>query len=394
LIGAAAIIVVIVAWLVLSHQAPVTGIEASGTIEATESDLSPKVQGRLAALRVRDGDVVKTGQTLAVLERLDPTLDLDQARANVATAVAQVASAQAAYNLQQTTYSTTLAQAREGVAIAQSALGQAGENLGIETNAASISVDQAQAQLVAARSAYQHAQTDLARARNLVGTGDLARQALDDAMDANASAAAQLQAARDALALAQANRRNVQIRQLGVRTSRAQQQQSVAVLASARAEQELVVQRGAQVRTAQGQLAQARAAFAFAQDQVRETQLVAPFDGYVISHNFEVGDLIQPGSAVMTIGDLTHPYLYVYVSETDLPHVKTGAHVDVSIDGIPGRTFAGAVTEISNTAEFTPENVQTKEERIVYLVFRVKIQFTDTTGSLKAGLPADAVIHT
>jgi hypothetical protein len=51
------------------------------------------------------------------------------------------------------------------------------------------------------------------------------------------------------------------------------------------------------------------------------------------------------------------------------------------------------VTEISNTAEFTPENVQTKQERIEYLVFRVKLQFTDTTGSLKPGLPVDAVIH-
>ena len=94
----------------------------------------------------------------------------------------------------------------------------------------------------------------------------------------------------------------------------------------------------------------------------------------------------------MTVGDLAHPYVYVYVSETDLPHVRLGTRADLSIDGMPGRTFAGTVTEISNTAEFTPENVQTKQERIEYLVFRVKIQFTDTTGSLKPGLPADAVI--
>jgi HlyD family secretion protein len=61
---------------------------------------------------------------------------------------------------------------------------------------------------------------------------------------------------------------------------------------------------------------------------------------------------------------------------------------------LPGRTFTGTVTEISNTAEFTPENVQTKQQRIEYLVFRVKIQFADTSGALKPGLPADAVIRT
>jgi HlyD family secretion protein len=394
LIAIAALIVALVAWLIISHQGRVAGIEASGTIEATESDLSPKVQGRLEDLRVRDGDRVRKGQIVAVLERLDPALDLDRARANVAAALAQVAAAQAAYTLQQATYATTLTQANEGVAIAQSGLGQAGENLDIERPAASLAVDQAQAQLVAAQAAYQHAQIDLARARSLVSTGDMSKQMLDDATNAYASAVAQLKAARDAVALADANRRNVQIRQLGVRSSRSQQRQSLATLESAKADRDLVAQRQAQVRTAQGQLAQARAALGLALDQVHETQVAAPFDGYVISHNFEVGDLVQPGSAVMTVGDLDHPYLYVYVSESDLPHVKLGTRVDVSIDGIPNRMFVGAVTEISNTAEFTPENVQTKQERIEYLVFRVKVQFTDTSGSLKPGLPADAVIHT
>lgn len=393
LILVAAIVVALVAGVIISRMRPVAGIEASGTIEATESDLGPKVQGRLVDLRVRDGDQVRKGQILAVLERLDPTLNLDQARANVAAARAQVTAAQAAYDLQQTTYATTLTQANEGVSIAQSGLGQAGENLGIETHAATLAVDQAQAQLGASQSAYNHAKIDLARARSLVSTGDIPQQTLDDATNEYATASAQLQAAHDALALAQANRRNIQIRQLEVLASRSQHRQSIAALESAKAERELVAQRYAQLLTAQGQLAQAGAALGLAQDQVHETRVVAPFDGYIISHNFEVGDLIQPGSAVMTVGDLVHPYVYVYVSETDLPHIKTGMHADVTIDGMPGRTFIGVVTEISNTAEFTPENVQTKEERIEYLVFRVKIQFTDTTGSLKPGLPADAVIR-
>ncbi len=391
---AAAIVVALVAWFIFARLRPPAGIEASGTIEATESDLSPKVQGRLMDLRVRDGDHVRKGQVLAVLEQLDPKLDLDQARAGVAAAAAQVAAAQAAYGLQQTTYATTLAQAGEGVSIAQSNLGQAGETLAIETHAAALAVDQAQAQLVAAAAADKHAQTNLDRARSLAATGDIAQQALDDATNARTAAAAQLQAARDALALAQANRRTVQIRELGVRASRSQRSQSVANLQSAKAGEQLVAQRQAQVLTAQAQLAQARAALALARDRVRETQILAPFDGYVISHNFEVGNLIQPGSAVLTVGDLAHPYLNVYISESNLPHVKTGMTADVTIDGMPGKTFTGTVTEISNTAEFTPENVQTKQERIEYLVFRVKIQFSDTTGALKPGLPADAVFHT
>ena len=388
-----AAIVALAAGVFMLRVQPVAGIEASGTIEATESDLSPKVQGRLVGLRVRDGDHVTKGETLALLERLDPTLNRDQARANVAAALAQVGVAQAAYDLQKMTYATTLAQANEGVSIAQSTVGQAGEDLVIETRARYLAVDQAQAQVAAAQATYDRAKIDLARARSLVGTGDLARQTLDDRTNDYSAAAAGLQAARDALRLARADLGNVQIRRLGVLASRSQHRQSLAILQSARSERELVTQRQAQLAEAQGQLAQARAALGFAQDQVRETQLAAPFDGYVISHNFEVGDLVQPGSAVITVGDLTHPYVSVYVSETDLPHIRTGMRAAAAIDGMHGRTFAGTVTEISNTAEFTPENVQTKAERIEYLVFRVKIQFTDTSGSLKPGLPVDAIIR-
>ena len=382
-----------IAFYAIMHGRPAPGIQASGTIEATESDIATKVLGRLVDLRVHDGDAIKKGQAVAVLERVEPAFNLQQARANVAVAGSQVRAAQAAYDLQIQIYKNDIVLARSGVRIAGSRLGQARENLGIEEPATVLAVDQAQAQLRAARANFDHAQTDLERRKNLVATGDDPQQALDDATDAYKSASAQLQSAQDALALAQANRRTVQVRRLDVSSSQSQQRQSLAQFSSAEAERELVAQRHAQLLAAQAQLAQARAALGIAADQVHETTLFAPYDGFVISHNFEDGDLVQPASAVLTVGDLTHPYVYVYVSETDLPHVRLGTRADVKIDGLTGHAFNGTVTEISNTAEFTPENVQTKDERVEYLVFRVKIQFTDTTGSLKPGLPADAVIH-
>lgn len=382
-----------IAVVAVIRSRPVTGIQASGTIEATQSDVAPKVLGRLIALRVQDGDAVKKGQVVAVLERVEPAYNLEQARANVAAAQAQVRAASAAYDLQAQTYQIDLVQAGSGVRIATSRLGQAGENLGMQIPTSELAIDQARAQLLAAQANHRHATIDLARAKSLVSTGDAPQQSLDDASDAYAAASAQLKAAQDALALAQATQRNVEVRRLDVASSRSQERQSLATLQSAEADRELVAQRHAQLLAAQGQLAQAKGALGIAQDQVRETTLVAPYDGFVISHNFEVGDLVQPAAAVMTIGDLVHPYVYVFVSESDLPHVKLGTLADVKIDGLPNRSFVGKVTEISNTAEFTPENVQTKEERVDYLVFRIKIQFTDTTGSLKPGLPADAIIH-
>lgn len=368
-------------------------VEGSGTIEATESDIASKVQGRLVDLRVRDGDRVGKGKLVAVLEKVDPGFGLEQARANIAAAVAQVAVAQAAYDLQRDTYQTTLAEASEGVMIARSRLGQSGENLGIQSHTAVLGVDEARSQLANAQAAFDKARIDINRTKSLVRSGDEPQQSLDDATAQYDAMAAQLQAARDAEATAQANLHTVAIRQLDVVASREQQHQSIAVFQNAEAEKRLVEQRHAQLVAAEAALGQARAAFDLAQDQVRETRLLAPFDGFVISHNFEVGDLVQPGAAVMTVGDLNHPYAYVYVSETDLPRIRTGMQADVTIDGVPGRTFPGTITQIGDTAEFTPENVQTKQERIEYLVFRVKIQFADPTGTLKPGLPVDAAIH-
>jgi HlyD family secretion protein len=377
---------------VVSPPVP-AGITASGSIEATQSDLAPKVQGRLVALRVRDGIAVRRGQILAVLDRIDPALGVEEARANVAAARAHVGAAQAAYALQRDVYETTLAQASAGVHIAGSRMGQAGENLAMERQAALLAIDQAQAQVLSARSVFDHASIVFARAKKLVASGDQARQTLDEAIKSYGTAAAQLRSAEDGLALARANARTVAVRALDLRVSQSQHTQSLATLRSAQDERKLVNQRHAELLAAQGSLAQTQAALRRAEEDVRETRLVAPYDGVVISHAVEVGDLVQPGSAVVTIGDVVHPYVYVYVGETDLPHIKRGARADVTVDGVRGRTYSGTVTEIATTAEFTPENVQTKEARIEYLVFRVKIQFTDTSGTLKPGLPVDAVIH-
>ncbi len=391
IVAAAVVALAIGALLFLRGHGP-GGIAASGTIEVTQSDVASKVEGRLVQLRVHDGESVRKGEVLAVLERLDPTLRLRQARAQLRAATAQVAAARAAYRLQKATYTATLAQAGEGVAIARSNLGTASETLGIERRATSLALDQAEAQLVAARATYARTHLDYERDQNLVRTGDIAKQVLDDARDSYASASARLRARQDAVALARADLRTVQIRRFSVVASRSQQGQALASYRTARAQRELVRQRAAQLADAEAQVAQASAQVGIAADQVRETELVAPFDGVVLSHNFEVGDLIEPGAAVLTVGDLTHPYLYVYVSESDLPHIKAGMAAEATVDGMPGKIFHGTVSEIATNAEFTPENVQTKSERIDYLVFRIKIQFNDPTETLKPGLPADAVI--
>ena len=94
---------------------------------------------------------------------------------------------------------------------------------------------------------------------------------------------------------------------------------------------------------------------------------------------------------LLALLDTNNLWLRAFVPETDIGRVRVGQRAAVSVDAYPGRAFAGAVSEISSEAEFTPKNVQTKKER-VNLVFRIKIAVPSADGVLKPGMPADAVV--
>jgi HlyD family secretion protein len=94
----------------------------------------------------------------------------------------------------------------------------------------------------------------------------------------------------------------------------------------------------------------------------------------------------------MSVARLDRVWIRVYIPEPDLPLVRVGQPAAVYVDAFPGRPFAGTVTEIGQQAEFTPRNVQTREER-VKLVFAVKVTLENPERLLKPGMPADAKIQ-
>jgi HlyD family secretion protein len=117
----------------------------------------------------------------------------------------------------------------------------------------------------------------------------------------------------------------------------------------------------------------------------------SPINGLVLSKNTEIGEVVLPGSSLLTLGDLAHPWVKIYIKETDLGKVKLGQKAEVRIDTYPDKVFEGKVTYISGQAEFTPKNIQTKEER-VKLVFGIKVSLDNPEQILKPGMPADVVL--
>ncbi|MFI5201352.1 MAG: HlyD family secretion protein [Candidatus Kapaibacterium sp.] len=128
------------------------------------------------------------------------------------------------------------------------------------------------------------------------------------------------------------------------------------------------------------------------QKEIDDSYITSPLKGTVTHKVAEQGELVAQGATVATVTDLSSVYLMIYVTEEELPRIKLEQKVDVTVDGLPNKTFEGRVTYISPEAEFTPKNIQTKDDR-VKLVFGVKVEIPNPAGDLKKGLPADAAVH-
>jgi multidrug resistance efflux pump len=100
------------------------------------------------------------------------------------------------------------------------------------------------------------------------------------------------------------------------------------------------------------------------------------------------GEVALPGNAILTVAGLSRLTLTVYVSAADYGRLREGQAVEVVVDSFPEQTFPGTIIRISDEAEFTPKNVQTREER-VNLVYAIKIALPNESSQLKPGMPAD-----
>jgi HlyD family secretion protein len=111
----------------------------------------------------------------------------------------------------------------------------------------------------------------------------------------------------------------------------------------------------------------------------------------VLVRQAELGEVVSPGSPVVTIADLDHLWVRVYLPETELGKLRFGDQVSITTDTYPGKHYTGRVAFISSEAEFTPKSVQTEKERVT-LVYRVKVDVDNPTHELKPGMPADVFV--
>jgi HlyD family secretion protein len=380
-------------------------LEASGFIEAEEVNVVSEVGGRVAEVLADEADEVTDGQVvvrlddgLLLAERAQAQAAVDVAEANLAELIAgasdeQIDAAQAA-----------LDEAEAQLAGTQWSYSQAASTVAnphgidVQITSAQTALGLAEQQIELLRAKLEEERMHLDWLNHADPRDNLAIEFQEYTVqiaESNLRAAeAQYQGAQHELELLQAQRerplqemlqRDQIYRQIGIAEGQVALQQ---------AQLELVQNgpRDEEIAIAQAQVAMAEAQVGLLDTQLDQLTLVAPLDGTITTRTVDPGETASPGVPLLTIANLNVLKLVVYIPETQYGRVQLGAPVEVSVDAYPGQTFPGEVTLIARQAEFTPQNVQTEEER-VNLVFAVEIRIGNEDGRLRPGMPADAVIQ-
>jgi HlyD family secretion protein len=364
---------------------PADRVTGNGTIETVEVEVSSRIPGRLRTVAVAEGQDVAAG---ALVADLDPA-ELEGQEA-VALGILEAARA-SLRELEAGTRSEELARARAQREAARMAERQARARLALVlAGARPETVEALRAQVRQAEATAADAVREGERIARLVREGALPARESDTADTRSKVAAAALDTARQRLAEAEAGARSQEREEaeaaVAAAAAQAEAAQAGLALAEAGPRRETVAAARARVEQAQGSVEAIRRTLS-------DTRVLSPMAGTVTVRNAEPGEVVTPGLPIVKLADLGQVWLKVYVSEREVGRVSLGRPAEVSVDAFPGRTFRGAVVEIAQKPEFTPKNVQTREER-VKLVFAVKIGVENPSRELKPGMPADASILT
>lgn len=142
------------------------------------------------------------------------------------------------------------------------------------------------------------------------------------------------------------------------------------------------------------QVAAAQAALDAAGVDLDDARVSSPIDGVVTTKVAEEGEVLQPGSPIVVVVDLQKLYMKAFVPEPDIGRLKLGDQARIYVDAYPERAFIATVREIASRSEFTPKEVQTRDERVKQVI-AVKLYLDlNPQQMLVPGMPADAVVRT
>jgi HlyD family secretion protein len=345
-------------------------IVVSGRIEGDDSAIASKTTGRILEVRVREGDSVNAGDTIAILDDAQIRARENQARAALLEADAKAAAAQEQIAILEEQMQQSRLQVGQSKLDTEGHVGQAEADLAT-----------AQSELAQQQAAYQIAAFDKDAYTRLAKSGAVSeRQGLQASTTADQQAAVvaaskrRVEASQSALTTAEASLSNPGIRESQVASVRRQ-----------------IAQQEAEVASATAQTQQARAELTEAEDNRHDLTVRAPFSGTVVTRAAEPGEVVVEGTAIITLLNLRKVYLRGFVPEGQIGKVKVGQSARIYLDSSSQKPIYAYVSRIDPQATFTPENTYFRDDRVKQVV-GLKLQLISGFGFAKPGMPVDGEV--
>jgi HlyD family secretion protein len=374
--------------LLLSACTPSPAEPLSGTIEAEELPIVAEAGGTIVDIAVEEGAELHKNQLIARIDQQSYRIAVEEAEAVLAQATAKLEEAKAGTRNQTIQKSiAAVQQADANIRLSAARQKQAEANL----ERAKGQLAQVESQLQGAKRTLAYQVTRLKETTRLYESGAIAKQEYDAQKEAVNQAQTQVEQLTAQVA---AQRSQYMSAQSDLDAAQAQAGTARAALKSASAELDLLQEGSTDYTLRQliGAQKQARAKLDLAKWQLGKTVVTAPADGILLRKNVTQGEVAKTGATLFTMMKKDRLTLKVYIPEADLATVRVGQQVQIQVDAYPHETFSGVIRTIADRAEFTPKNVQTRDER-TKLVFAVTIDIKDGFDKLKPGMPADVLLQ-
>jgi len=325
---------------------------ATGSVKAivgAEVKVGSRISGVVKRLPVNIGSVVQKGQLIAELDDRETSSQVDQAKANLASARAHRAELEAGYTAQVVQSRTDIERAQANLTATRSRLEQARTTVGTVPLEVTAQIQQAKSAVEQAQASESNAKARYERVQRLLDQGFIAQQDADNARTEHDVAASQVRHAQAVLDAANANSSQTQLKQQDVAQAEEAVRQADSALRMARANTAQVRAKEQAIATARAQVMQAEAALRYAETQLSYTRIVSPIDGIIASVSTQEGETIAAGLTAptfVTIIDLSKLQVDALVDETDIGRVKVGQTTAFTVDSFPDEEFEGTVTAI------------------------------------------------
>jgi len=389
--GAVVVLLAVIGLIAYYHNRESTD---DAQVDGHITPIASKIYGRVAEVLVTDNEPVKAGQVLVKIDPRDYQAALDQAKAALALAESDAASA-----------GVDVPRTRENVASGTSNAGAQLAGAEADLERAQVTYDQArtsdlayaQANIEKSKANSELAQADLARYKPLLDKGEISKQQYD-AAKANADAtASSLKADQEKLAQAQ---RAVDIARAQLQSARARVEQANAGVAAAHADVRQISMRTADAQGKIAKVQEARALLQAAELNVNYTDIVAPVDGVATHKQVEPGQIVQQGQGLLVVVPLRDVWVTANFKETQLRKMKAGQKALVHVDTY-GKTFTGHLDSIAGATGamlslLPPENATGNYVKVVQRI-PVKIVLDPIPSDkaiLRPGMNVDATIIT